>query len=227
MAGKIQFCFKRYEKKYLLMPDQLTKMMAGMEEHMCADQFGRYTICNIYYDTDDYQLIRTSLEKPVYKEKLRMRQYEGSPYVFIELKKKVGKTVYKRRMLTHAPIRQIQREIEWFLNTTHALPKVAISYDRQAFVSTDDPNLRITFDARVRFQCDALDFLPHDTERLLFEQEKIIMEIKTKNAIPLWLGQILSALKIFPCSCSKYGMIYSRYLAKEGVCSPVSLIPTR
>ena len=27
MAGKIQFCFKRYEKKYLLMPDQLTKMI--------------------------------------------------------------------------------------------------------------------------------------------------------------------------------------------------------
>lgn len=73
MAGKIQFCFKRYEKKYMLTPDQLTGMLAGINGHMRADEFGRYTICNIYYDTDDFQLIRASLEKPVYKEKLRMR----------------------------------------------------------------------------------------------------------------------------------------------------------
>lgn len=201
--------FQRYEQKYILSPNAFQQLMHALRGRLQEDRYGRYVVRNVYYDTDDFAMIRHSLSKPGYKEKLRMRQYEGSPYVFIELKKKVGKTVYKRRMLTHA------------------LPKVAISYDRQAFVSTDDPDLRITFDARVRFQCDALDFLPHDTERLLFEQEKIIMEIKTKNAIPLWLGQILSALKIFPCSCSKYGMIYSRYLAKEGVCSPVSLIPTR
>ncbi|WP_288342828.1 polyphosphate polymerase domain-containing protein [uncultured Dubosiella sp.] len=219
--------FQRYEQKYILSPNAFQQLMHALRGRLQEDRYGRYVVRNVYYDTDDIAMIRHSLSKPGYKEKLRMRQYEGSPYVFIELKKKVGKTVYKRRMLTHAPIRQIQREIEWFLNTTHALPKVAISYDRQAFVSADDPDLRITFDARVRFQCDTFDFLPHDTERLLFEQEEIIMEIKTKNAIPVWLGQILSALKIFPCSCSKYGMIYSRYLAKEGVCSPVSLIPTR
>ena len=113
MAGKIQFCFKRYEKKYLLMPDQLTKMMAGMEEHMCADQFGRYTICNIYYDTDDYQLIRTSLEKPVYKEKLRMRSY-GVPgsedEVFVELKKKYESVVYKS-----ARLRKLRKRCHTFM----------------------------------------------------------------------------------------------------------------
>lgn len=41
---------------------------AGIKERMCADEFGCYTICNIYYDTDDFRLIRASLEKPVYKK---------------------------------------------------------------------------------------------------------------------------------------------------------------
>ena len=51
MAGKMQFCFKRYEKKYMLTPEQYTEMLAGMEDYMRADEYGRYTICNIYYDT--------------------------------------------------------------------------------------------------------------------------------------------------------------------------------
>lgn len=39
------------------------------------DAYGAYTICNIYYDTGDWRLIRKSLEKTVYKEKLRIRSY--------------------------------------------------------------------------------------------------------------------------------------------------------
>lgn len=105
MAGKMQFSFKRYEKKYMLTPEQYTKMLAGMKHDMRPDEFGRYTICNIYYDTDDFRLIRTSLEKPVYKEKLRMRSYgvpKAQDEVFVELKKKFDSVVYKRRTVMSA-----------------------------------------------------------------------------------------------------------------------------
>ena len=69
----IQCCFERYEKKYCLTLSQQRFLLERMTPYMKKDAYGEYTICNIYYDTDDYRLIRASLEKPVYKEKLRMR----------------------------------------------------------------------------------------------------------------------------------------------------------
>ena len=152
MARKIQFCFKRYEKKYMLTPYQYAKILEGVQDRMRPDEFGRYTICNLYYDTDDFRLIRTSLEKPVYKEKLRMRSY-GVPgsqdEVFVELKKKFDSVVYKRRTILKAadavsyihdgvaPERedQVCREIDWFMRTYRPGPKVFIAYDRTAFAA--------------------------------------------------------------------------------------------
>lgn len=95
-----QLTFERVEKKYLLTPAQLDALAPMLHRHMQIDQYGRHTICNVYYDTPDYRLIRTSLQKPVYKEKLRLRSY-GVPgpgdTVFVELKKKYRGVVYKRR----------------------------------------------------------------------------------------------------------------------------------
>ena len=234
MAGKIQFCFKRYEKKYLLMPDQLTKMMAGMEEHMCADQFGRYTICNIYYDTDDYQLIRTSLEKPVYKEKLRMRSY-GVPgsedEVFVELKKKYESVVYKRRTAMKAAEAvsylhdgvlpeqedQICREIDWFMHCYHPVPKVYIAYDRMAFAGVEDPDLRITFDTSLRWRDRELDLCAGDYGEPLLPSRQILMEIKIPGTAPVWLAHLLSEIGAFPASFSKYGTCYRENIAGMGL----------
>ena len=107
MANQIQSCFERYEKKYMLTPAQLRVMLTGMKAHMVPDQYGKYTICNIYYDTPDWRLIRASLEKPVYKEKLRVRSYgvaapDGK--AFVEIKKKFDGVVYKRRITAPAPL---------------------------------------------------------------------------------------------------------------------------
>lgn len=227
MAGKMQFSFKRYEKKYMLMPDQLTRMLAGMENHMRADEFGRYTICNIYYDTDDFRLIRTSLEKPVYKEKLRMRSY-GVPNdrdeVFVELKKKYDSVVYKRRTVMRAgeavsyihdgivPERedQICREIDWFMHSYHPTPKVYIAYDRTAFAGLENSELRITFDTNLRWRDRALDLRAGDYGETLLSPENILMEIKIPGTTPVWLAHLLSEIGAFHMSFSKYGVWYTQ-----------------
>ena len=101
MAESIQSCFERYEKKYRITQEQQMQIINGMQTHMQADKFGNYTICNIYYDTDDWQLVRASIEKPIYKEKLRVRSYgvpDENGRVFVELKKKYDGVVYKRRI---------------------------------------------------------------------------------------------------------------------------------
>lgn len=135
-----QDVFARYEKKYKLTLSQYAALRRWLQDRMEVDSYGLHTICNIYYDTPDFQLIRTSLEKPVYKEKLRLRSYGvpgGDTPVFVELKKKLDGVVYKRRV--SLPLReakrylayegrpdldcQILREIDWALARYPLEPK--------------------------------------------------------------------------------------------------------
>ena len=226
-----QFCktFKRYEKKYLLTEEQYHAVRRTLEPLMAADAYGKSTIQNIYYDTPDWALIRASLEKPVYKEKLRLRSY-GTPdsgsTVFVELKKKYKGIVYKRReamSLAEAerylaaglkPGRdsQILREIDWFLDYWHPLPRVMIAYDRIALFGRDDPELRITFDSNLRWRDTVLDLSKGPWGGLLSDPGQYLMEVKISGAMPLWMSRMLSELQIPQSSFSKYGECYKRFL---------------
>lgn len=230
MANQIQTCFERYEKKYRITAAQQQALLDGMRPYMTADVYGEYTICNIYYDTDDWRLIRASLEKPVYKEKLRVRSY-GTPTpdgkVFVELKKKYDGVVYKRRITARAgqvepflagrlPGRdfgQIGREIRWFQNFYHTKPKVYLAYDRQAFAGIEDPDLRITFDTGLRWRDTEVDLCRGDYGAPILPAGEVLMEIKIPGACPLWLSRLLSAVGAFPSSFSKYGTCYKDHLA--------------
>ena len=219
--------FERVEKKYFLTPAQQQALLAAAGARLAPDQYGRYTICNLYLDTWDDALIRRSLEKPPYKAKLRLRSY-GVPQdqdpVFLELKKKYRGVVYKRRitlpqdqamdyLLQGTPPQeqgQIFREIDYFLSLYRPFPKLYLAYDRWAFRGTQDPELRVTFDTRIRSRDYRLDLTAGDDGTLLLPQEAVLMELKTVGAIPLWLCHLLSQLAIYPVSFSKYGAIYQR-----------------
>ena len=233
MAAQIKNCFERYEKKYRLTAEQQRLILEGMRPYMKKDAYGAYTICNIYYDTDDWRLIRASLEKPVYKEKLRVRSYgvpEEDGRVFVELKKKYDGVVYKRRITTEAREAasllagsvpnghgQIGQEILWFQQFYGAKPKVFIAYDRLAFAGIDDSELRITFDTNLRWRDTALDLRLGDYGAPITDPGMILMEIKLPGVCPLWLSQLLSRAEVFPTSFSKYGYCYQYHiLPKEG-----------
>lgn len=232
MSKAIQTSFKRYEKKYFLTPGQYRLFKEKMTAFVKADDYPRYTLCNIYYDTDDYRLIRASLEKPVYKEKLRVRSYgvpKSDDKVFIELKKKFDGVVYKRRITTNPYLvnpflmgirpaendSQIAREIEYFQKLYKASPKAFIAYDREAYQGLDNPELRITFDTNMRYRLDSLTLQTGDYGEPLIEGEKILMEIKIPGVCPLWLSELLSAYKIYSTSFSKYGTCYTQHILKN------------
>ena len=234
MAETVQTSFKRYEKKYLLSVAQQTALLEGMMKHMKPDRFGKTTNCNIYYDTDDWELIRKSVAKPVYKEKLRVRSY-GVPKtgedVFIEIKKKYDGVVYKRRTAMPSeqaekylagdtelsPGDQIGKEIEWFQNRYRAKPKVYIAYDRTSFAGREEPELRITFDRDIRFREYALDLRAGDFGTNMLPKGTVLMEIKIPGTAPLWLARLLSELKIRPASFSKYGFYYKTYVLTKNM----------
>ena len=227
MSG-IQSCFKRYEKKYLLTAGQYEAMRFGMAAYMKPDEHPRYSIGNIYYDTEHYDLIRTSLEKPVYKEKLRMRSY-GVPgsrdTVFVEIKKKYDGVVYKRRItmqMQDAALylygarkgdgSQISREIDYFLRLYQPERKVFIAYDREAYAAADGGELRITFDTALRARSNDVDLRLGDYGAPLLPDGLYLMEIKIPGTAPLWLARLLSDNRIFSTSFSKYGAYYKQFV---------------
>ena len=224
---------KRYELKYLISKAQQDFFLENLEGHMQADKFGLTSIASLYYDTPDYRLIRTSIDKPLFKEKIRLRSYglasETSP-VFLELKRKAYGVVYKRRVQSTVPQvdkffagegdvcagGQINRELTYFRDYYGELaPSCLIIYDRTAYFEPDG-DLRLTIDADPRFRSDQLDLrVSMDGESLLSEGYSIL-EIKIQQAIPLWLTRILSEGKMYKTGFSKYGEAFKRQLSAVG-----------
>ena len=229
--GNLTYVFERVERKFLLTPSQYEGLMRVLPEYMQADQYGESTILSLYLDTADSLLIRRSLEKPVYKEKLRLRSY-GVPgdgdNVFLEMKKKVQGVVYKRRIclpldramacLAQGTIPaaggQIGREIAYMLRRYRLRPAVLLAYDRTAYAELEpSPNqLRITIDRDIRSRQTDLDLRLGAAGESLLAPGMRLMEIKTAHAIPLWLCAALDQNEIRPTSFSKYGRVYEAHM---------------
>lgn len=217
--------FERTEKKYLISTDQKNLLLNLIDDKICSDKYGVSTVCSLYFDTDDFRLIRNSIDKPLYKEKLRLRCYStptSDSTVFLELKKKYKGIVYKRReTMTYTQAKQyfaehikptdsqIMKEIDWTMNFYKTLkPRMFIGFDRLAFVGKEDSHLRITFDENLRYRTENLDLSLGSYGKNIINKNLCIMEIKALNSMPLWLSNALSDLKIYPSSFSKYGTAY-------------------
>lgn len=233
--------FERFEKKYLIdevmMLWLLRKMEGRLERDVYADNDGAYSITNIYYDTKDSHLIRTSISKPRYKEKLRLRCY-GTPAslddkAYVEIKKKFNGQGNKRRSAMRLgdayrfmesgeiPAQakgmnmQVLREIQYMLQLNRLRPMLYLSYDRLAFQGTDGSGLRITFDHNILTRRADLRLESGAYGQSLLPGNKWLMEIKVPSSIPMWLSSLLSAYRLYPCSFSKYGTEYKNTIEKE------------
>ena len=228
--------FARVETKYLLTLPQAEAVAAGLQARGFRRlDFGCPRIQSLYYDTPEHLLIRTSLERPAYKEKLRLRAY-GEPGAlresYLEIKKKYDGVVYKRRIVLPAreaalylksglltKPSQISREINWLRNRLPLKPKVFIGYDREAYAGIkgiENPELRVTFDTNLRYREDRLDLRKGDDGYPLLDSEKVLMEIKIPGAVPLWLARLLSENDIHMTSFSKYGTYYQSVVMGHG-----------
>jgi len=231
----MQNIFKRREKKYLITVEQGLALQRLIIQYMKIDQHGEYLVQNLYYDTANWDIIRKSIEKPLYKEKLRLRfydEYNPKSKGFLELKKKFDGVVYKRRIdfplgelkkrcireIASAADSQISREIGFFLKHYQVSEKIYIAYKRTAYTGLFDNDFRITFDRDIFFRLYPLDsfndYCP-GIDRQIQNRDQLLMEIKTAGAIPLWLAQTLSKNKIFPLSFSKFGVCYTKHISKR------------
>lgn len=234
--------FKRYECKFLIDEDIYKKIQDKLLEYMELDEYNKthefYTISNIYYDTPDSYLIRNSLSKPVYKEKLRLRSYgvpKNDDKVYLEIKKKFCGVVNKRRTklklneaydfirtgkkpeLKKYMNKQVLNEIEYILKIYSLEPKLYLAYDRKAMFGKESRDLRITFDTNIRTRRYDLKLESGDYGENLLQSGKWLMEVKAEKNIPLWLSKLLSEYRIFKTSFSKYGKEYERMLLRNRI----------
>lgn len=224
--------FERMEYKYKITREQQKKLLEMFPSTVMPDSYGLSEIFNLYYDTEDYRIIRSSIEKPVYKEKLRVRSYgrvDDNDLVFVELKKKYDGIVYKRRIektygetleylkdSANTDSSQIGREIGYFLDFYQNLkPMMFIGYERIAYFDKNDNDFRVTFDQKIRYRQDKLTLSEDNTGTDLLEADEVLMEIKIMGAMPLWLAEALSQLKIYKASFSKYGNAYKQIVKSE------------
>lgn len=233
--------FKRYEKKYLLNQAQyellIPKILNYMEfDKHCVDNTN-YHIYSIYYDNDNNDVIRHSISKPYYKEKLRLRSYKitknPNDIVFLELKKKINKIVSKRRIVLtfkeaidflEKGIRpssddyinnQVLNEIEYYLHTNSVHPSVFIGYSRKAFFAKDNHDFRLTIDSKILTRREDLSLSSGYYGKDILENNQYLMEVKILGAIPLWFTNILSELKIYNTHFSKYGTEFMNYTKQQ------------
>lgn len=234
MAESIIASFARSEFKYQLTKEQFQAFQPVLEQHFTQDEYGLHTICNLFYDTDEYHVIRHSIDKPLYKEKLRLRSYgvpkSGESKVFLEIKKKFDHVVYKRRI--SAPLDainafltdgtpppgadpQITKEISNFLMLHHPSAKVYICCDRIALFGKEDSSLRITLDRNLKWRTTDLDLRAGTEGQLILPEDITLMEIKFDNAMPLWLAHELSRCGIYKTSFSKIGTCFKQNIIPQ------------
>lgn len=228
-----QATFERYEIKYLLSLEEKEQLLTIMAPYMKLDDYGRTTIRTIYYDTDDFRLIRRAMEKPAYKEKLRIRSYQQThpnDPVFVELKKKYDGIVYKRRVTlpeaaamesfdtdTPLPLQsQIADEIEYFRRYYQGLrPQVLITYEREAYYDLSGSAFRVTFDENILYRNEALSLEDTVYGTPLLPKGMVLMEVKTPHGIPLWMSHFLAQAHIYKSSFSKYRSAYMDMMQKQ------------
>lgn len=225
--------FQRKEVKYLLNRNQFDALLGCIREQIVEEEYYKYKICNIYYDTEDFDLFRKSSEKPVFKEKLRLRSY-GTPVpgdnVFLEIKKKYKGIVYKRRIdlkiedaydfidypsLRYPSDNINQREIVFFLERYRLLPQVYLSYDREAYIWKENPDFRLTFDTNIKYRLEDVWLENGDEGEYIFDEDMILMEVKCLNGLPLEFSSALSEIGAYNVSFSKIGTVYKNVILPQ------------
>ena len=223
--------FKRFEIKYLIGREDAETFVGklalrmNLDEH-CPEGEG-YRISSVYFDTSDRALIRHSLSHPLYKEKLRMRSYEGpkqdEDLVFLEIKKKFGGVIGKRRatmtlrqaedfvstglepQLKGYINNQVKEEIAYFLSVYEVRPSAYISYTRLAFSGGQDRGLRVTFDTDIVARSSEASLRRPSYGEHIIKEDQVLMEIKFASSVPLWLAAMLSEAGFRRQGFSKYG----------------------
>lgn len=134
----------------MLSPGKYEDLLDLIKPNIEKDRYFASTNCSIYFDTDNKDLVIHSMEKPLYKEKLRLRSYNVptlDDIVYIEIKRKFDGVGSKRRIAVklksfynyldtgklNSANPQIKSEIDYLINYYELKPRLFLAYDRHSY----------------------------------------------------------------------------------------------
>ena len=225
--------FRRVEQKYLITSEQYNALMEALGDKLVKDEYFYNDIYNLYLDAPDHRLIIQSIEKPMYKEKFRVRSYglaeNEDSKVYLEIKKKFGGTSHKRRIsMTLGEFYKYMEkgnrpknanpitlaELDYDFEKYNLQPSILINYERYSYYFRGNKDLRVTFDHNVKYRVKKPDLTNGDDMHHIIDKDMYIMEIKSLDSLPIKLSQLLAKLKIYPRGFSKPKNAYLKSLER-------------
>lgn len=224
----------RFEIKYLVDTRRIPELLREVAPYTRPDphspEWG-YPIHSVYWDTDDFRFFWEKIEGLKSRRKLRFRRYGDSTDLFVEIKQREDRTLQKRRIrlpLATAleAFAQGERALDWDKSASDPVasevammieqyrlrPRMAISYRRRALFGAFDPELRVTFDGRLRYHPTDFDLgRPFEIGHDILDPRVSVLEIKYDHRAPTWLTKTIRRHSLQMVRMSKYCSAVDRH----------------
>lgn len=222
----------RFELKYLLRPCDASAIRRFAGPFVRPDPFAArrpdhtYEISSLYFDTPDFLLSEMTHQGIKNRFKLRVRCYSDDPAepVFLEIKRRMNKTIRKRRarlsrseacravsaVLLHdaCGLAAAPPEAQDFLGLVAALgarPVCRVRYRREAYEAVSGAPLRITFDHAVEHLATSrYELSMNGTGWRPSGVEPVILELKYTDVFASWVRDLIESYDLVPLSIPKY-----------------------
>jgi hypothetical protein len=212
-------------------------------EHNGSGPIRGHPVISLYLDSPDFFFFRQAYNGHKNRMKLRIRFYddEWKRPAFLEVKRRDSEVICKdRAMMTREGVRQIlsagwpqqpfwadcthlihgkrRQDVNddfWkFANQMRACGSIYVSYYREIYESTDDEELRVTFDRYIhgsrydgsgRLQVPKRGWRPYLPPYLApLTKEGVILELKFDNQAPRWMFDLVKIFNLRQVPVCKY-----------------------
>ena len=239
IVKQLETRFKRIETKYVVSKENLEDLLTDLKEYLVEDDYPTSTISNIYFDTDNFDVIQDALDGNHRQEKIRMRTYLANPKsdskVFLEVKAKDEEGIGHKFRLVSTPLaitnlmtdgknhgqitdRQLLQDIHHLRQRYDEglKPRMYIYYDRFSMKEKETiqgyayNKVRVTLDQNLTYRDEDVSLFKGNHGFPLLDEDTIIMEIKAPGKKPDWLQTILDKHGLEEQKFSKYSCAYHK-----------------
>jgi hypothetical protein len=201
------------------------------DEHADPEAGNSYPVHSLYLDSPALHLFRSTVDGLKNRFKLRIRFYgdDLAHPAFLEIKRRISEVICKERACVcrgavNLLLRGIRPSVsllassgdrskdaaamQTFYKTClqiDARPCVYISYNREAYVSPESDQLRVTFDRRISVaRYSPAPYLITPKTAMSVDMRGIVLEMKFTDRFPNWMRQLVHALDLWRCPSAKY-----------------------
>jgi len=219
----------RYESKFRIDPKQYFKFKNGLYPFLKMDFFtlkapkNRYHVRSLYFDTSDYHIYFEKIGGNCDRTKFRIRTYSDviADKLDIRVEMKLRRGDLTEKYGAYIGIEECQHFLKTrhWLNNDHPVlmeferqvllrdlkPKLLVEYSREGFKALDGEDIRITFDHRISSAPSQVLFPKSVLWHNHYEQ-CIVLEIKHKGNLPVWLTKVIKENVLKLVSNSKFAL---------------------